>query len=320
VTDLRGLARLEPQFWRAPSAHNTQPWLLEYGPDAIKLVYDPERSLPVGDPTQRDLLLSLGAFAETVLVVAAGEGIPLAFEPGFEPPRYRAGRFVGASEPFRTPFTADDVARRQTSRLPYAPERLRADVLAEARSQLSDDAQLHELAARDLVELVQEADAHLYGSPEVVAELRAWLRLSPRDPRHALDGLSYECLALSRLEAAAVGILLRPGPYRLARGLGLHRRFGASTTSLLEREGSALVLTARAASPEDVLRHGRTLHRVWLALARRGLYTHPLSQILDCPATEPKLASQLGVTVERRVLSVFRAGRSQPPPRSHRMR
>jgi hypothetical protein len=316
VTDLRELARLEPQLWRAPSAHNTQPWVLEYGSGLIELAYDPERSLPVGDPTQRDLLLSLGAFVETVLIVAAHEGIGLGFEPAFERGRHRVGRFVAAAEPYRTPFTADDVARRQTSRLPYAPERLSADALAEARSQVDGGAELHELATVDLVELVEEADAHLYGSPEIVGELRDWLRLSPRDPRYELDGLSYECLALSRLEAAAVGILLRPVPYRVARGLGLHRRFGASTAALLEREGSALVLTGEAGAEDVMVEHGRSLHRVWLALARHGLYTHPLSQILDCSATERRLAAQTGM----RPLAVFRAGRSEPPPRSHRMR
>lgn len=77
--------------------------------------------------------------------------------------------------------------------------------------------------------------------------------MSRRHPRYAEDGLSYECLDLSRAEAA-------PG----------------------------LV---------------------------RGLYTHPLSQILDCPETARELAARVGVSP----FSVFRAGRSAPPPRSARL-
>jgi len=42
VTDLRELRRLEPLFWRAPSAHNTQPWLLEYSAERIALGVDAE--------------------------------------------------------------------------------------------------------------------------------------------------------------------------------------------------------------------------------------------------------------------------------------
>jgi len=71
---------------------------------------------------------------------------------------------------------------------------------------------------------------------------------------------------------------------------------------------------------EQLVGHGRALHRVWLALTRRGLYTHPLSQIIDCSATERELSARLGVDDGLRPLSVFRVGRSEAPAESHRMR
>jgi hypothetical protein len=319
VSDLRALERLEPQFWRAPSAHNTQPWLLTYGPDRIQLAYDPARALPAGDPTQRDLLLSLGAFVETVLIVAADVGTSLEFEPAPEVEPQRVGAFVQAPEPYETSLTRDDVARRQTSRLAYVPIRVSPDELADARDHVAEGAELHELEARDLVDLVEEADRHLYESDDVAAELRAWLRLTPRHPRYAVDGLSYNCLDLSRLQATAVSLLLRRRVLPAVRKVGLHRSFSDSTTKLLEHEGSAFVLVADAGSAQQVLGHGRSLCRVWLALGRHGLHTHPLSQIIDCPATEHELASRVGAP-GRRVLSVFRVGRSKRPARSHRMR
>jgi hypothetical protein len=67
--NLEKFKALEPHFYRAPSAHNTQPWRLHYAADSVKLNYDPMRSLPISDPTHRDLFLSLGAFVETVLIV-----------------------------------------------------------------------------------------------------------------------------------------------------------------------------------------------------------------------------------------------------------
>jgi hypothetical protein len=320
LTDLRELERLEAKFWRAPSAHNTQPWLLVYLPDRIELRYEPARALPAGDPTQRDLLLSLGAFVEAVLIVTSDLPISLEFEAEFDPGRQLVGVFVPAAARYETQFTSDDLERRQTSRLPYARGRLGADELAIARAQIPPEVELHDLASSDLVDLVRQADRHLYESPEVVHELRAWLRLSPRDPRYELDGLSYDCLDLGRLEAAAVDALLRPHVYRAVRRLGLHRIFSSSTARLLEPEGSVLALIGSADSPEDALAHGRSLLRVWLALGSRGLYTHPLSQVLDCPATERELSSRLGATGGRRPLSLFRTGRSEPPPRSRRLR
>ena len=40
INQKRALQQLEHQFWRAPSAHNTQPWQLAYGADRIELEFD----------------------------------------------------------------------------------------------------------------------------------------------------------------------------------------------------------------------------------------------------------------------------------------
>jgi hypothetical protein len=320
VTDLRELRKLEPQFFRAPSAHNTQPWVLEYRTEAVVLGFDPARALPDGDPTGRDLYLSLGALVEAVLITARDAGVAVDFVPEIEPEALRVGRFVVAPTSYETDFTPADLERRQTSRLGYAPGRLNGDDLAAAREELADGAALHELAARDVVDLYAAGDRHLYDSSRVVEELRSWLRLSRGHPRYQQDGLSYECLVLRRPEAAILGVLLRPHVYPLVRALRIQRRFTAATASLLATDGSVLVLSGGARSQAQLLTHGRALLRVWLALARRGLYTHPLSQILDCPDTEQELAARLEAPPGTRPLSVFRAGRSERPARSYRVR
>jgi hypothetical protein len=55
---------------------------------------------------------------------------------------------------------------------------------------------------------------------------------------------------------------------------------------------------------------GRRLQRIWLALARRGLAVHPLSQLLDCPVTAARVAERVGAEP----LAVFRAGRPVAEP------
>ena len=173
MTDLRELRRLEPLFSRAPSAHNTQPWTLDYESDQVVLGFDPARWLVVSDPTRRDLELSLGAFAEAVLIAAAEDGLALRFE---------GDRFVPAETTYETPFTGADLEHRRTSRLAYAPGLI--EDLTGARAQLRDGERLHELSARSVVELFSRADRHVYETPPVVEELRAWLRLDPADPHY----------------------------------------------------------------------------------------------------------------------------------------
>lgn len=63
---------------RAPSAHNTQPWeVTATGPDTLHLGWHADRVLEVGDPTRRDLFLSLGCVTEAIAIVAADLGTPL---------------------------------------------------------------------------------------------------------------------------------------------------------------------------------------------------------------------------------------------------
>lgn len=319
MTDLREVRRLERWFWRAPSAHNTQPWVLEYGSDRIELRFDPLRHLEAGDPTRRDLFLSLGAFVEAVLIAAASEGVGLEFTPAVDIGAARVGTFAEGAAIYETSFTPADLDRRRTSRLPYLPGRVGQDDLTAPRAELAPDERLHELDAREIAPLFTAADRNLFDTPPVVRELRSWLRLSKRDPNYERDGLSYECLALSRLEAAFFGLALRPGVFRIVRALRMQRTFTSSARSVLDVDGSVLVFEAPDGPAADLLARGRSLLRIWLALSARGLYTHPLSQVIDHPATEQELANRLSLGRGRRVLSLFRAGRSDVPARSHRL-
>jgi nitroreductase len=312
-TDLRELRRLERWFYRAPSAHNTQPWLLTYERDRIVLGFDPGRHLAAGDPTRRDLLLGLGAFVETVLITCAAEDIPVRFAPSED----NVGEFVLSDRAYETPFALDDINRRRTSRLRYEPGRVPADVLAAARRHLGPAERLHELEAREVWPLFAIADRHMYESEATIRELRRWLRLSKRHPEYHRDGLTYECLDLSVVEARALALLLRPAVYRLVTTTRLHRALTAASKRLLDVDGSVLVLERD--SPSEILDSGRSLMRVWLELSAAGFYTHPLSQIIDHAVTERELTHILGLSEQQRVLSIFRVGRSDEPARSNRL-
>ena len=54
------LTRIVSDAVRAPSSHNTQPWLFRTDGDVIELWADRTRALPVNDPEDRELLISCG--------------------------------------------------------------------------------------------------------------------------------------------------------------------------------------------------------------------------------------------------------------------
>lgn len=314
------LRELEPDFWRAPSAHNTQPWVLRYGDD-VEVGWDPARTLRRGDPSGRDLRLSLGAFVECCLIVSADAGLAVDFRPGYDEPGRRVGYLVAAPAAYATPFRAADVRRRMTSRVGYEPGPLGEDMVAELRDLArAAGGEVRAGACRDLRGMLRAADRHLFGTPPVTRELRWWLRLTPRHPDYRVDGLTDRALALSRPETAGLRAALAPGAYGLLRRAGLPRLLAAASRGVLDYEGQVLVLVAPpGCGPGGQVAMGRVLLRQWLALARRGYATHPLSQILDCPATRDALAARLGIDDPRRLLSLFRAGRpAAPTARSHR--
>jgi len=301
MTWVEGLRAREAVFRRAPSAHNTQPWLLSYAADEVRIGIDPARSLPVSDPTGRDLELGLGAFVESCLVVAADAG--LAVDAVSDGPR--AVRLVAADAVYRTVFTAADLDGRRVARGAYVPGPVPQDVLADLEPGL-----VH-LPARELAADLAAADRWMFGTRGSVDELREWLRLRPGHPRYDRDGLTDRALALSRVEARLLDAALRS--LAVTRRLGVPALLAASGRGLLRGDGSVLVLTGPAR--EDRVTAGRRLLRTWLVLARHGLAVHPLSQLLDCPATADRVRHRVragGGEVEP--LAVFRAGRPRTAP------
>lgn len=207
---------------RAPSAHNTQPWAPRVVDGAVEVSVVPSRTLPAGDPTFRDLLLSLGTWVESLAVVAAADGLVVSVEPlpalclledlpvegpaDPERPVLRltftdadadadADASAGGVTPGLTTtdgFTAAHVRDRRVFRgtLLPAPDVWRNSPRLPAWLRLLE---VDDPAMRQLVRL---GTAYTASRPSVAAELVRWLRLSPDHPRYALDGMTDQMLAL----------------------------------------------------------------------------------------------------------------------------
>lgn len=68
LTELVRLATL------APSGHNTQPWKFAVAPDEIRIYPDLTRRVPVVDPDNRELWISLGGALENLIIAAERTG------------------------------------------------------------------------------------------------------------------------------------------------------------------------------------------------------------------------------------------------------
>ena len=194
----RGL--LEHARW-APSPHNGQQWMLQaWSDDSAWLLCDPARLVPAIDPSGAFAMVGLGAFVETLAVVARAEGQELEVSNISAPPTADERAPAPVAELRLRPggsdrLPVDLVHRRRTSRLPYdgrpvdgpIVERMeRACATFGHRIEVSSDPELVAwLLGLDATYLLR--DLRLRPARE---ELAHWLRYSNRSAAATGDGFS----------------------------------------------------------------------------------------------------------------------------------
>lgn len=351
TVDAERLASLFRTAERAPSAHNTQPWVptvTVIAEDAARaevvLTVDPDRTLPVGDPRSEDLHLSLGCWVEALSIAAAEVGltVEVAAVDGWGPD-LRVGLHLGRLEagrgsPGQPQFTVADLEHRQVDRGPLARDEIAfAETLKTANTALAaSGARLVEIPDDQWTGLLRVAEHWSLSTAPVFAETLDWLRFDSADPAYREDGLNAECLRIPPAAARAAALLnrrrLRPGIARvlsaaLAPTEWLHRmRPGPDTADADLRTGAPhhLVLAVTETGEPDAAREldlGRALLRTWLLLDRAGLRVDVHSEIKDCPDTHALLRDHLGEGEHQRPLATFSVGRSTTRvPRSPRRR
>lgn len=303
---------------RAPSPHNTQPARWHFSGERVELHEDASRWLPVGDPSGRDNQIALGMAWEAMALALSGRGLGIAETeialPGYPPERQLRriahGRLVrdAAADPL-VHFIEQRRCYRGVFAAPGAGFLGQLDRVVRAQECL---------LAVEVPGLAADYDASaLEGlrTPGFAAELYTWMRFSPSDPRAARDGLSADCMGLSRLEAAAAAVALRPAVLAVLIRLGLGHTMVSEAAKVRSATRIVLVHADARAPAFDA---GRAWYRAWLALTAAGAAGVPMSALSDSPAHAAALARLL--PPGRRLINVMRLGpRPGEVPRSARL-
>lgn len=175
----------------AANGHNTQPWKFAIKEDAIEIHPDYIRRLPVVDPNDRELWISLGCALENLLVAAHATGY--------------------ATE-VTYPETADTINVRLTADSPqnsslFAAIELRQNTRSEYDGQPVKGVDLDQIQALPLepgvdlryvldptgletvLEYVNEGNLRQYADKAFIDELIYWLRFNKKAAMASLDGL-----------------------------------------------------------------------------------------------------------------------------------
>lgn len=295
----------------AANSHNTQAWRFRESPSGIDILPDPTRATPVVDPDDHHLFISLGGAAEnlTLAMAARGQGGEVAFDP-------TAGTLSLPYGTTRATDTAlfDAIPARQSTRSDYdgspvSPAAL--GLLAAAAAMPGVDLIL--ITAPDqivrLSDLVVAANTAQIADPAFVAELKRWLRFSPRAAISTGDGLY----------SAASGSLALPewlGP-RLFDAVFTAKSENDKVARQIASSAGLAVFAGAAADREPWVQVGRASQRFALQATALGLKCAYLNQPVEVAGFRADLAALVGLPGRRPDL-LMRFGRGPAMPYSAR--
>lgn len=297
----------------APSSHNTQPWRIRVEGSRLTLRPDYQRRLPVVDPDDHALYISLGCALENLVLGARGLGLAAEVDPFPHGDDRIDITLVHAGRP-TSPGLDRWIELRQVSRSRYDGRPIPADLL----ERLTDAAQqpgarMHVLcgedAIRPLARLAGEGTRLQFSDPAFVAELLRWVRFTRWEARLSGDGITLRSLGLPSVPRAIGMPLLRLGARPAREALRVERQVRSSS--------AILVFTADRMDRDRWVSLGRCFQRITLAATAAGLQHAHANMPCEVPALRERLRRSLGEGAGHPLLMI-RLGWGRRRPRSSR--
>ena len=305
---LIGAAVLAPSHW------NTQPWRFEVEGPLIRLLGDPRRALPITDPEQRAMRLSLGAALENLLVAARAWGLrpTVTYRPQGEPSGAVAEVAWTAGEPPRDRALFHAIVERRTNRREYDGRGLFRENRAALSVQVPQDLRLHWIDDREQVraigQLAHDAVHEQVMDRRAQAERFAWMRFDD-DARARADGISVAALALGGPAKWLAGRYFNPRSWFLGQGAG---SLGKRTRDGVRSAGALALLTVPARREESWIVGGQVYERFALKATQLGIAHQPISAPIEQERFRPELLRRFGADGEDPLMFV-RLGHADQP-------
>lgn len=300
----------------APSGHNTQPWSITLNQRdhwTIRLAAD--RLLPVVDPAQRESWLSVGAFIETLALVAGEYG----YRADFSVSESDAAIAVNIYEAVRIPFPLAIIEQRRTLKKNFLSRPLSQTDLTRLLGQQSPLCDYYSLDSGDgafLSDITLEANRLQVQRNDAQAELADWIRWTRREAERYQNGLTPAGMEMPDW-------LRWLAEYFLDRKTVLGADFRAQTIKMVEelvKQGAGwLLIRGSGASIAELVATGRALQSVWLRAKAMNIAVHPMTQALEEALPHELITGRFGHLEP--VQFVLRLGyvANYPPPVSPRM-
>ncbi len=294
----------------AANGHNTQPWKFAIRQDTIEIHPDYSRHLPVVDPDNRELWISLGCALENLLLAARAAGY--APEVAYPDAKDFIRVQLMAATPQASPWF-DAIPLRQTTRSVYDGRPVPAADLEIVQSlPLEPGIALRFLAAPAEMETalayINAGNLHQYADHAFMDELIAWLRFNKKEAMATLDGLYSRCSGNPAVP--------RWLGQMFVRGTKPQQQADADAEKLRSSAG-AVVIGSDTDDKAAWVRAGQVYERLALQMTALNIKSALLNQPIEVAELRGQFASALGLAAAQSQL-LMRFGYAADLPRSLR--
>ena len=314
----------------APSSHNTQPWTVKIlEPKHWVIGSDKKRWLPTVDPENRELLLSIGAFVENLVLAAGTFGYETDIQiiaknrtdTDIAEIRLKKGRTAN--------FPFEKIKQRRTVRSDYLDQEIKTQDLKYITKHEVKSCSLpnvpsphsfyfpnHTPQGKYLQEGTIEANRKQAFRDPAQEELANWIRWSNKEGKTHRNGLTPESM-----EIKGMGGLFVRNFYD--RPSVLKKSFREQTVDIVAKQvktcGGWLIVTSQDSSIPTLIEYGRVWENMLLKIREKMIAVHPMTQMLEEEPWKKQIAKELGLNGE--VQWILRIGylKSYPEPVSLRM-
>lgn len=275
----------------APSGHNTQPWKFKIQANAIDIIPDLTKMLPVVDPHSRELFISLGCAAENLCLAASEMGY-------ISDMRIEEDSvitiFLKKSELSQPDSLFDQISIRQTNRNVYNVNKIADSVLNECLATLSGQNQIRLFVWKNgdaefdtLKQAVLKGNIIQMSDDSFKDELKAWMRYNKKDAESNLDGLAYNVFGAPNLPKFIS---------KLAMNSFLNSRSqNKSDVKKIESASHFVLFTSQGNQVADWILLGRQLQRFLLKTTAMGIAHSYMNQPCEVDELITELKSSLPI-------------------------
>jgi hypothetical protein len=281
----------------APSGHNTQPWFVKYvEPYHWIIGNDKSRWLPGVDPTQREIILSIGAFLQNLEYAANNLGYNCQFNilaTTNQDENIVDVKLTKANGIIK--YDIEQIKHRRTVRSNYLNDVLKKE----------DNSYLTKGEADFIHYIPNTAKEHLWFNEQTIeansiqayrdaaqTELANWIRFSSKDAAGHCDGLT---LAGMEIEGIPGWYLRNFYNKKDVMKKSFREQSIDKVVKQVSQSAGWLLITSKDNSIASLLETGKRLQRLWLKIREKNIAIHPMTQIIEEATTSQKLNQSIGI-------------------------